>query len=71
MEIQEMRNLTPEELGLKEKELRKEIFNLRFQVMNEKITNPRRIGEARKEIARIQTILREKQISAGSESKSA
>ncbi|MBI3810770.1 MAG: 50S ribosomal protein L29 [Nitrospirae bacterium] len=61
MELQEIRNLTMEELVLKEKELRKELFNLRYQVLSGQIENPQRIKMARREIARIKTVLYEKQ----------
>lgn len=61
MELQEIRNLTIDELGLKEKELRKELFNLRYQLLSGRIENPQRIKTARREIARIKTVVREKQ----------
>jgi large subunit ribosomal protein L29 len=61
MELQEIRNLTIEELALKEKELRKELFNLRYQLLSGRIENPQRIKVARREIARIKTVLSEKQ----------
>ena len=61
MEFQEMRNLTVDELFLKEKELRKELFNLRYQQLSGRIENPQRIKTARREIARIQTVIRQKQ----------
>lgn len=65
MEIRELRDLEPEELDKKEKELRKELFNLRFQVMSEQISNPQRITDARREIARVKTVLKEKQVNQG------
>jgi len=55
------RKLTVEELALKEKELRKELFNLRYQLLSGRIENPQRIKAARREIARIKTVLSEKQ----------
>ena len=60
MELQEIRNLTVEELTSKERELRKELFTLRYQVMTEQGANPQRIRQARREIARIKTVMREK-----------
>lgn len=65
MEIRELRDLEQEELEKKEKELRKELFNLRFQVMSEQISNPQRITDARREIARVKTVLKEKQVNQG------
>ena len=64
MELQEIRNLTMDELVLKEKELRKELFNLRYQVLSGRIENPQRIKSARREIARIKTVVCEKQSGA-------
>jgi large subunit ribosomal protein L29 len=64
MELQEMRNLTIDELTLKEKELRKELFNLRYQLMSGRIENPQQIKNSRREIARIQTVVREKRSGA-------
>jgi large subunit ribosomal protein L29 len=61
MELQEIRNLTLDELVVKEKELRKELFNLRYQLLSGRIENPQRIKTARREIARIKTVVREKQ----------
>ncbi|HTN44142.1 MAG TPA: 50S ribosomal protein L29 [Nitrospiria bacterium] len=60
MELQELRNLTIDELTLKEKDLRKELFNLRYQLMSGRIENPQQIKNSRREIARIQTVVREK-----------
>ena len=59
--IAELRALTKDELVLEEKSLRKELFNLRFQKTTGEIENPMRIRQARKEIARILTIITEKQ----------
>ncbi|HET6466673.1 MAG TPA: 50S ribosomal protein L29 [Nitrospiria bacterium] len=64
MELQEMRNLTIDELNLKEKELRKELFNLRYQLLSGRIENPQQIKNARREIARIQTVVCEKRSAA-------
>ncbi|HEY5593952.1 MAG TPA: 50S ribosomal protein L29 [Nitrospiria bacterium] len=64
MELQEIRALTIDELVIKEKELRKELFNLRYQVLSGRIENPQRIKNARREIARIRTVVRDKQSGA-------
>ncbi len=53
--------MTAEELLQKEKELRKELFNLRFQQATGEIQNPKRISAVRKDIARILTIITEKE----------
>jgi large subunit ribosomal protein L29 len=52
--------LTADELGQKEKDLRKELFNLRFQMATGEIENPMRIRTVRKDIARVLTIKSEK-----------
>jgi large subunit ribosomal protein L29 len=52
--------MTAEELLQKEKDLRKELFNLRFQQATGEIQNPKRITVVRKSIARILTIITEK-----------
>lgn len=61
MKPSELRNMTAEELRQKEKELRKELFNLRFQQATGEIQNPKRISVVRKSIARILTIITEKE----------
>ncbi len=60
MKPSELRALTIDELNQKEKELRKELFNLRFQQATGEIENPKRIYAVRKDIARILTIKTEK-----------
>ena len=70
MELQEIRNLTMDELVLKEKELRKELFNLRYQLLSGRIENPQRIKSARREIARIKTVVCEKQAGAAAQTAS-
>jgi large subunit ribosomal protein L29 len=59
-EIKGFRDLTPEELKRKEDDLRKELFNLRFQAVLGRVENPLRIREVRRTIARILTVRREK-----------
>jgi large subunit ribosomal protein L29 len=56
----EFRNMTVEELKLKESDLRKELFNLRFQQVTGEIENPLRIRHVRKDIARVLTVINEK-----------
>jgi large subunit ribosomal protein L29 len=55
-----LRDLSETELGQKTRELREEVFNLRFQVSMAMAKNPARIGQARRELARVQTLLRER-----------
>lgn len=56
----ELRAHTLDELKAKERELRKELFNLRFQRATGEIENPKRMGAVRKDIARVLTIISEK-----------
>jgi large subunit ribosomal protein L29 len=55
-----LRELSESELQQKAHELGEEVFNLRFQVSMAMAKNPARIGQARRELARVQTILRER-----------
>lgn len=60
MKAKELRALSIEELQKKERELRRELFNLRFQLAKGELQNVRRIKAVRKDIARILTIITEK-----------
>lgn len=64
MKPNEFRELSNEALANKEKELKSELFNLRFQSATGQLNNPQRISECRKDIARIKTIIREREIAA-------
>jgi large subunit ribosomal protein L29 len=55
-----MRDLSQEELAAKAAELKKELFNLRFQQAMGQIENPMRLRTLRRDIAKTKTILREK-----------
>jgi len=59
--IQTLRDLTREELLLEERDLRKELFNLRFQKVLGQFENPMRLREVRLSIARIKTVCWEKE----------
>lgn len=60
MKPSELRAMTIDELGQKEQDLRKELFNLRFQQATGEIENPMRIRTVRKYIAKVLTIKSEK-----------
>ena len=62
--MKELRGKEPSELALEMENLRKELFDLRFQSTTEKIPNPSRISEIKKTVARIHTIQREREIEA-------
>ena len=59
MKVKEIRELTTAELLDQEKQLKEEVFNLRFQLATGQLENTARIKEVRKSIARIKTVLRE------------
>lgn len=63
-ELQELRESTPQDLEVKLKDLKGELFNLRFQLATGQLENPMRIHEVKKSIAQIKTILREEQLKA-------
>lgn len=60
MRPSDLRAMTVEELREKEKELRKELFNLRFRLATGEVENPMQIRSVRKDIARVLTIITEK-----------
>ena len=60
MTAKELRELTEEELQLKLKDLKEELFTLRFQHAINQLDNPQKIVEVKKNIARVMTILSEK-----------
>jgi large subunit ribosomal protein L29 len=62
--ISELRELNLDELDQKLIEARQELFNLRFQLATGKQDNSARLGQVRKDIARVSTLLREREIEA-------
>ena len=54
------RDLSDDELRQRMRELREEIFNLRFQLSMGVAKNPARVGQARRDLARAQTVLRQR-----------
>jgi len=60
MKIDEIRGMTPDQLSEQLVNLKKEQFNLRFQKATGQIEKTHRVGEVRKDIARIRTVLRTK-----------
>jgi len=63
-ELQELRNSSPQELSLKVKDLKGELFNLRFQLATGQLENPMRIKQVKKSIAQIKTVMREAELKA-------
>ena len=64
MKINEVRDLSAAELDSKLKDLKEELFNLRFQMATGQCENPMKIREVKKSIARIKTIQRQNEINA-------
>lgn len=62
MKASEVRELNTEELESKLKDLKAELFNLRFQLTINQLDNPMRIHAVKKDIARIKTVLRENEL---------
>ena len=60
MKKQEVKKMSKDEALKSIDKLKKDLFNFRFQKINSQITNPAKIGETKKTIARLKTTLREK-----------
>lgn len=58
----EIRNFSDEELVQKEKDLKEEMFNLRFQFFTGQLENTARLTHIRRDIARVKTVLSERNI---------
>ncbi len=62
MKVNEIRDLTTEELDVKLSELKAELFNLRFQNATNQLDNPIKIADVKKNIARVKTVIREREL---------
>ncbi len=62
MKVNEIRDLQIEELQAKLQDLKKELFNLRFQHATNQLDNPMRIVEVKKTIARVKTVIKEQEL---------
>ena len=62
MKAAEIRSMSNEELNNKLKDLKAELFNLRFQLAINQLDNPMRISAVKKDIARVQTIMRQNEL---------
>jgi large subunit ribosomal protein L29 len=65
VKAKELRDQTSEELALKERELRQEVFNLKLQKAAGQLANTAGIVKAKKDLARVKTILRSREIAGG------
>lgn len=66
MKVKEVRDLTAQELNTKLGELKKDLFNLRLQHATNQLDNTLKIAEVKRDIARVKTVLREKELAAKS-----
>ena len=62
MKASEIRNLSVQELNEKLSDLKSELFNLRFQLATGQLQNTAAIAQCKKDIARVKTIIREKEM---------
>ena len=62
MKANELRNKSVEELNKSVADLKTELFNLRFQLATGELDNPMRINKVKKDIARVKTVLREREL---------
>ena len=62
MELKKMREMTEVELNNELAKMKKELFNLRFQHVTGQLENPVKMREVTREIARVKTIIREKEL---------
>ncbi len=62
MKLNDIKNLTTEELKTKEQELKAELFNLRFSHATGNLNNPMQLHNLKKDIARVKTIIREREV---------
>lgn len=62
MKASEMRDKTQEELQRELNELKSELFKLRFQLVTNQLENPMKLKDVKKSIARVKTVIREREI---------
>ena len=62
MKVKEIRALSPEELSKQLEAAHQELFDLRFRLATKQLVNHREIPRARKAIARLKTIMREREL---------
>jgi large subunit ribosomal protein L29 len=59
IDVKELAHLTTEELAEKEKQLKQELFNFRFQMGTGRLENPMQIRKTKRDIARVKTVMRQ------------
>ncbi len=66
MDVKDLRGMETAELAEKEKQLKQEVFNLRFQLATGRVENPMKIRQTRRDLARVKTVLHQKTAAGGS-----
>jgi large subunit ribosomal protein L29 len=61
MKVKDLQDLTDEELAKKLEEVKDELFRLRFQLATNQLDNPMRIKDVRRSIARLKTVIRQRE----------
>ncbi|MGF0096462.1 50S ribosomal protein L29 [Peptoniphilus sp. AGMB00490] len=67
MKANEIRKMTSEDLNNKVNELKNELFNLRFRLATGQLDNPSSIKNVKRDIAKVKTIIRERELEVGKE----
>ena len=67
MKMTEIRKLTTENLNKKLEEIKTELFNLKFSAATGSLEKPHRIKELRHDVAKIKTVIRERELNEGKE----
>lgn len=67
MKTKEIRQMSSEELNKKVVELKAELFNLRFRLATGQLDNPSSIKLVKRDIARVMTIIRQRELNVGKE----
>jgi large subunit ribosomal protein L29 len=62
MKVSEIKEMTQEELQKELSELKSELFKLRFQLVTNQLENPMKLKDVKKAIARVKTVIREREI---------
>jgi large subunit ribosomal protein L29 len=68
MRASEIRELSSDEIRQKLDEFTEELFNLRFQHATDQLENPMRVGHVRRDIARMKTVVKERELQSSGES---
>jgi large subunit ribosomal protein L29 len=64
VKLDKLRGMSPEELSREETEIRAQVWKLRLQLSTGQLDNPQKVREARRDLARVLTVSRERQMAA-------